>query len=168
MARPPPADYSVFDDLGTRPALKELVAKAKRGNVTHFPDIKYNAREVVSEVPDKPVWVRATIFPLSGRISQFAHYVLIHENITETKRMEREILQISNLERERMGQDLHDTIGQHLVGMVYLVEVLERKLAESKSLQADTAKRISAICKTTHAQLRNVVRGLLPIEASCR
>ena len=162
----PPADYSVFDDLGKRPALKKLVAAAKSGNVTHFPDIKYNAREVEPEVPDKPVWVRATIFPLNGRVDRREHFVLIHENITETKRMEDELLQISNLERERIGQDLHDTIGQHLVGMAYLVDVLEMKLAESNPLQAAAAKRISALCKTTHAQLRTVVRGLLPIDAN--
>ena len=162
----PPADYSVFDDLGKRPALKKWVAEAKSGNVTHFPDIKYNAREVEPEVPDKPVWVRATIFPLKGRSDRREHFVLIHENITETKRMEDEIIQICNLERERIGQDLHDTIGQHLVSMAFLVDALEMKLTESKSLQAAAAKRISALCKTTHAQLRNAVRGLLPVDAS--
>ena len=37
--------------------------------------------------------------------------------MTERKRLEEEILQISEMEQRRIGQDLHDGICQHLAGI---------------------------------------------------
>ena len=37
-------------------------------------------------------------------------------DISERKRLEKTILEISETERRRIGQDLHDGLGQHLTG----------------------------------------------------
>src|SRR6266446_2597143 len=43
----------------------------------------------------------------------------IERDITEHKRLEEEVLQISERERQRIGQDLHDGLGQHLTGIAF-------------------------------------------------
>ena len=47
--------------------------------------------------------------------------------VTERKRLEEEILQISEMEQRRIGQDLHDGICQHLAG----IELKSQSLAQT-------------------------------------
>ncbi len=93
-------------------------------------------------------------------------FVGVYRDISERKRLETEILRIGEWEKTRIGQDLHDSIGQQLVGMAYLVEALEHDLKKARSRHAAAATQIAASCKTAHGQLRNVVRGLLPVKMS--
>src|ERR1051325_3418613 len=43
----------------------------------------------------------------------------------ERKQLEHQILEISERERRRFGQDLHDGLGQHLAGMELMMQALE-------------------------------------------
>ena len=52
--------------------------------------------------------------------------------ITERKRLEQEVLQISEMEQRRIGQDLHDGVCQHLAGIEMKCQVLEENLARNK------------------------------------
>ena len=49
--------------------------------------------------------------------------------MAERERVERELLEISEREQRRMGQDLHDGLCQHLTGATLAGQVLEEKLA---------------------------------------
>jgi two-component system, cell cycle sensor histidine kinase and response regulator CckA len=82
----PPSDFSIFTDLQNK-GLGEYILLAKKGEVVHFPDVCYNVHDVFSELPDKPAWIRAVLFPLtnSGIVEKF---VFMHEDITERKRAE--------------------------------------------------------------------------------
>ncbi|MFZ4400353.1 MAG: PAS domain S-box protein, partial [Bacteroidales bacterium] len=85
----PPSDFSIFDDLSCKSQeLKEIVMKAKSGEVVHFPDLYYNVHDVSPEFPDSPAWIRALIFPLKENKESCDKFVLMHENITERKLME--------------------------------------------------------------------------------
>jgi PAS domain S-box-containing protein len=53
----------------------------------------------------------------------------IERDITERKRLEQEVLQISERERRRIGQDLHDGLGQHLTGIGFMSKSLQQRLA---------------------------------------
>src|SRR5204862_7593557 len=53
--------------------------------------------------------------------------VLIRD-VTEHKRLEREIVEAASREQQRIGQALHDSLGQHLTAITFLTKVLERKL----------------------------------------
>lgn len=85
-------------------------------------------------------------------------------DITENKRLEREIQEISEREKRRIGQDLHDGLGQYLTGIACMVKVVEQKL-ESKNLaeSADVGK-ITAMVNETISQARDLARGLSPVE----
>ena len=90
-------------------------------------------------------------------------FLCVYKDISERKRLELEILKIDEWERARIGQDLHDSIGQQLVGMAYLSEALWRGLQNERLEHAGTASQVTVICRTAHQQLREIVRGLLPL-----
>ena len=85
-------------------------------------------------------------------------------DVSDRKLLEKEILEISNREQQRLGQDLHDSLGQHLTGISFLSKVLQRKLAAQALPEADEAGEISRLVIQALAQTRNLARGLFPAE----
>jgi PAS domain S-box-containing protein len=85
-------------------------------------------------------------------------------NITESRRLEREIQTVSEREQRRIGQDLHDGLGQYLTGIACMVKVLGAKLAEKNLPEAGDAQRITAMVNETIQQTRDLARGLCPVE----
>src|ERR1700730_10441721 len=74
--------------------------------------------------------------------NQSAYIIATGIDITERKRLEKAILEISAAEQRRMGQDLHDGLGQHLTGIAFMSKVQEQKLAEKGLAEAAEATRI--------------------------
>lgn len=87
------------------------------------------------------------------------------EEIERRKGLERELLSIAERERQRIGQELHDSIGQQLTGIAFMMEVLGDKLAD-KSLaeEAPYAKRINTHVSRAVEMVRNLAKGLHPID----
>ena len=84
--------------------------------------------------------------------------------ITENKRLEREVQEISESEKRRIGQDLHDGLGQYLTGIACMVKVVEQKLASRDLPEAGDVKKITAMVNETISQARDLARGLSPVE----
>ena len=85
-------------------------------------------------------------------------------NITERKVLEREVLQVSSDERQRIGQDLHDVLGQNLTGISFLSKALAKRLGESGAREADQADQIAQLVSRAVAQARAISHGLCPVE----
>lgn len=85
-------------------------------------------------------------------------------NITESKRLEREIQTVSESEKQRIGQDLHDGLGQYLTGIACMIKVLDQKLAAKNLPEAADARRITTMVNETISQARDLARGLCPVE----
>jgi PAS domain S-box-containing protein len=90
--------------------------------------------------------------------------LVIVRDVTERKRMEREIVEASHREQQRIGEDLHDGLGQHLTGITFLTRALERKLATKAPEEAKEAGEIGRLVLQALAQTRNLARGLFPAE----
>lgn len=88
----------------------------------------------------------------------------IIRDISERRRLEKEILEISEQERRRIGQDLHDGLGQMLTGISLITKNLQRNLQRSGSSEADAAAEITELLKEADLQARNLARGLVPVE----
>jgi PAS domain S-box-containing protein len=84
-------------------------------------------------------------------------------DMTERKRLEREILEISNREQRRIGQDLHDGLSQHLAGIELMCEVLQQKLAAKSKVESERAGEIAGHVREAIAHTRNLARGLSPV-----
>jgi PAS domain S-box-containing protein len=84
-------------------------------------------------------------------------------DITERKHLEKTILEISAREQRRIGQDLHDGLGQHLTGIAFMSKVQEHKLMEKNLPEAsDAAKIVNLVNEAIH-KTRELARGLLPV-----
>jgi PAS domain S-box-containing protein len=86
-------------------------------------------------------------------------------DITERKRMEKTVLEISAREQRRIGQDLHDGLGQHLTGIAFMSKVQEQKLAEQGLPEAGDAARIVALVNEAIHKTRELSHGLLPVNS---
>ena len=53
---------------------------------------------------------------------------LVHD-VTDRETLEKEVVEGSNRVQMRIGQDIHDGLGQHLTGISFLCRALERNLA---------------------------------------
>jgi PAS domain S-box-containing protein len=84
-------------------------------------------------------------------------------DVTERKRLEKTILEISAREQRRIGQDLHDGLGQHLTGIAFMSKVQEHKLMEKGLPEAgDAAKIVNLVNEAIH-KTRELARGLSPV-----
>ena len=86
------------------------------------------------------------------------------EEMAERERLEREILDVGERERRRIGRDLHDSLGQLLTGTALAGQVLREKLAARSIPEAAEASRITALFEEAIEQTRSLSRGLDPAE----
>lgn len=84
-------------------------------------------------------------------------------DISERKRLEKTVLEISEREQRRIGQDLHDGLGQHLTGIAFMTKVQEQKLAERRIPEAADAAKIVELVNDAIRKTRELSRGLLPV-----
>lgn len=84
-------------------------------------------------------------------------------DITERKQLEKEILGISERERQKIGQELHDDLGQHLVGIEVMTKVLKKKLLRKSPEDSRYAEEINALVKEAIRKTRRLARGLCPV-----
>jgi PAS domain S-box-containing protein len=84
-------------------------------------------------------------------------------DITEREQLEKALLNISAREQRRIGQDLHDGLGQHLTGIAFMAKVHEDKLAKASLPEAaDAAKIVRLVNEAVH-KTRVMARGLFPV-----
>jgi signal transduction histidine kinase len=86
------------------------------------------------------------------------------QEIAQRHRLEQEVLEIAALEQRRIGQELHDGVGQELTGLCMLADDLAEVLGERSAEQAQMAHRIAQSLKSALAQVRALSRGLIPVE----
>jgi PAS domain S-box-containing protein len=93
---------------------------------------------------------------------------ILKDEMIERKRLEKSILEISEREKGRIAQDLHDGLGQHLTGVAFLSKVLERKLIEKSAPDACDAGKIARLVNEAINQTRELARGLLPVQSGSK
>jgi two-component system CheB/CheR fusion protein len=89
----------------------------------------------------------------------------IAKDISEQKRMQQQITEVSTREQHRLGQDIHDTVGQSLTGIAFLSQALARSLTERglETDEAETAREIAHIANETTRQARSLAKNLCPV-----
>jgi len=88
----------------------------------------------------------------------------IVRDISERRRLEKEILSVSEEERRRIGQDLHDGLGQMLTGIGLLSQNLARQLDEEGHERADDMAEITEHVKEADQYARDLSHGLIPVD----
>ncbi|MFC1677490.1 PAS domain S-box protein [Planctomycetota bacterium] len=91
---------------------------------------------------------------------------LLLEEVDYRKHLEKEIIGISERERKKLGQELHDSIGQQFTGIAFMLKVLETRLAKTMPQQSEYVSAIAKLAKEATEQSRAVAKGLHPIDLS--
>jgi PAS domain S-box-containing protein len=94
---------------------------------------------------------------------ELAGSVIILRDITENKRLTRQLMDIGDQVRQNIGQDLHDDLCPHLIGIAGLTAVLEANLEKESKENSILAGRIEKLIEEATAKARNLARGLCPV-----
>ncbi len=89
-------------------------------------------------------------------------YLSLFYDVTDRKRLEREILLVSDREQRRIGVDLHDGLGTHLTGVAMMTRGLARSLQAGRSVTAEEMEEIARLLGDGIEQARRLAQGLNP------
>lgn len=84
--------------------------------------------------------------------------------IAERERLQNLLLEASEQEQRRIGQDLHDGLGQHLTGTAIAGQVLREKLERRQLQEAADAKKVVELIEEGVSLTRQSVKGLHPVD----
>lgn len=80
------------------------------------------------------------------------------------QRLEKEILEVSEREQRRIGEDLHDGLGQQLTAIEMMCASLKSDIAERQPELFDQVDRIGAMLREAISHTRSMSRGLVPVK----
>jgi PAS domain S-box-containing protein len=109
-------------------------------------------------------WIRDRAFPIRDSSGKVIRIVGIAEDATERHRLEREILEISDREQARIGQDLHDGLCQQLVSLGFDTNSLEQQLSTRAVPEVAAVKKMGEVLDDAIAEARALARGLFPVQ----
>ena len=118
------------------------------------------SREAVAQRKD------GSTFPVEVTVSEVDHQKLfmgILRDISRRKELEREVVEIASLEQRRIGQDLHDSVGQDLTALNILGGDLAEALRTDPSDASNLVEQMVQGLKRCQKEIRAVLRGLLPV-----
>lgn len=110
---------------------------------------------------DAPTWLRLHVLHRHGTARQrmVSGYLV---DISASKKLEFELLAISEREQNRIGQDLHDDLCQVLAGLSCLTRVLENRLAPQLPHEVDNLREINRQLVDAMDRTRALTHGLYP------
>jgi PAS domain S-box-containing protein len=94
---------------------------------------------------------------------ELAGSVIILRDVTKLTHLRRQVMNISDRERQKIGQDLHDDLCPHLIGIHGLSTVLETNLAEAASPDTPLAHQIVGLVSDAVEKARRLTRSLCPV-----
>jgi signal transduction histidine kinase len=86
----------------------------------------------------------------------------LRQEVATRIRLEQEVIDISKHTMERIGQDLHDDLCQHLAGVTMHVSALGRRIAPTAPEALPVVDSINGLLSDSIERAKALVRGLLP------
>ena len=90
--------------------------------------------------------------------------IALQREMAERERLDQEIAEIADRERRRLGQSLHDSVGQHLTGTALAAQVLREKLASRSASEVPDADKVVRYLEEGIDLTRNLARGFFSPE----
>lgn len=135
-----------------------ILAKIRQGQaVDHYETVR---RRKDGRLID----ISVTVSPIRDAEGAIIGASKVARDISERKKLEKEIIEISNREQQRIGQDLHDGLCQELAGIQLMCQVLEQKLTAKSKAEAKQVGGIAEHVREAISHTRKLARGLSPVE----
>lgn len=157
---------------------RTFIIKARKKNGKSFPielsvaRYESNGRTLFTamlvDITDREA-AHAQVRGYTSELEEAHHKVLsmmsaLEAEVHERKSAEEKILQISEREQRRLGEELHDGLGQTLTGISFMTKVLAKQLEAEASGHASEAAEISTFVNDAISKTRDLARGFYPIE----
>jgi len=97
------------------------------------------------------------------RDGETAGIIGVITDLTESLKLQRAIITITDEERRRIGRDLHDGLGQYLTGISMMLGALKSKLDKKMPVSAEEITGISREVEEAIDMTRVISRGLSPV-----
>jgi len=109
------------------------------------------------------------IFPMELALSEFQsdgqrYFAGIVRDITDRRKLEHALLRTSDHERRRVGQDLHDGLGQMLTGISLISKNIATRLEAESHALAEEMLEVTELMRDADRMTREIARGLVPVE----
>jgi len=110
---------------------------------------------------DTALFVEAAITSLVLRGERF--WLTMLQDATARRQLEREVLEVSNREQQRIGNDLHDGLGQELTGIALLLRGLESRAEREAPELSPSLEEVALLVNDAIFTTRALARGLSPV-----
>jgi PAS domain S-box-containing protein len=107
-------------------------------------------------------------FPLNLSVSELRlegrrMFTGIIHDLSSRRLLERQIIEASVAEQQRIGQDLHDGLCQDLIGIAFQCEFAARQLDQELPAKAASIRELAASVREAAGQARRLSHGLNPV-----
>ncbi|MEX1299302.1 MAG: PAS domain S-box protein, partial [Desulfotignum sp.] len=89
--------------------------------------------------------------------------VITHRDVSQVKQLEKAIMEIGEKERQKIGNDLHDDLCPHLIGVEGLSKVLKSRVEKTAPDMGRSAENITRLIQEAIQKTRLLARGLCPV-----
>src|SRR6266436_1601078 len=89
----------------------------------------------------------------------------LQNQMNERARLENELLEIAENERRRIGFDLHDDLGQKLMGVLLLLKALETNLTHKRLPEADETRKVQSLIHQVINHTHNLAHCFSSLES---
>ncbi|MHC4647464.1 MAG: PAS domain-containing sensor histidine kinase [Planctomycetota bacterium] len=159
--------YTEKEALGMN--VRQIVPEGKQGEMSALTerlskgeDIRsFETQRITKDGRVLDVWLTVTtLTDVAGRPAAVA---TTERDITERKRLQEELLEIPMREREQIGQEMHDSMGQILTGIAVKSKSLELKLKSKGMEECADAAELCKLANRLIRQTREIARMLHPV-----
>lgn len=133
--------------------------KKRIEDVIRFGETVHESKHKTKDGTLIPLEISARSFLYEGQKT----IISIGRDIRTRQKLEQEILNISERERQRIGRDMHDDLGQMLTGIGMIAQNLAQKLKANKLPAAEGVQEIADLVKEADEHARSLARGLVPV-----
>jgi len=123
--------------------------------------IEFESRMIASD--GRVVWLRNMVNMITDQ-GKPVEWIGVMVDITERLRLERQVLKISDQERRRIGQDLHDGLGSHLTGVAMRCRGLARRREKGRTIHKEEMDELANLVQEAVTEARHLARGLNPVK----
>ena len=128
------------------------------------------ANETLSSIPTRRYTKSGTTVEVTvsgatyrNRNGELGGSVIILRDVTKSRKLEKQMMGIGDQVRRRIGQDLHDDLCPHLIGIQGLSTVLTENLREVASPSLALAEKVVELNQSAIEKSRRMARGLCPV-----
>jgi len=109
------------------------------------------------------IWLFSSVVRLQAEMEKRIEQrtAALTAEIASRERLEKIVMEIGERERQVIGHDLHDGLGQHLTGTAFAAQVLGEKLRDRALPEQNDARQLVSLIDEGIDQTRRLAKGLL-------